>query len=555
MEGRNHSSAAFIPAGSVSRMKEDLLKCSEDLFVGYQPRCAIRERPAGKKPQVCVIGAGLAGLRCAEVLLDGGAEVTIMEARDRIGGRIHQKNLNGQALDMGPNWIHGTDDNPVWKLAKKKASLCVVPDTMKVFQPNGEIMSDKDAESGLETVWDLIEQAFKYSNEECLKINSTQTLVHWFHDKLKERPLSEEQRARVLLLAEMWGSFIGDSWHRQSLRWFWLEECLEGENLYVMENHAPIIQHVASRVLDRARVRLSTKVVSIENYPERQDLAVPVDPKDPRVAIRTDEGVLEFDEVVVAVPLGCLQQSTTQFHPPLPSNIETAISNASYSSLEKVYITFPAAFWDTPGAIFPAFAHFLNAESYVPAFQKHSSIEMLPLSSPAVFGPHAKPTLLIYTHDPLAKQVCDLIRGVDPSSQAYYTRLNDFFKPYYSLLPNYDQNSPECTPSGFLATDWHGDDLAGNGSYTNFQASDSHDQGEHIQLDEGVRVIRTGIPERGVWFAGEHTAPFVGLGTTTGAYWSGEMAAFKVLGANGLVPVPAMDVLAREKEEASQHEP
>jgi NADPH-dependent 2,4-dienoyl-CoA reductase/sulfur reductase-like enzyme len=70
-------------------MKEDLLKCSEDLFVGcQQPRPAIRERPAGKKTQVCVIGAGLAGLRCAEVLLDGGAEVTILEARDRIGGRV-----------------------------------------------------------------------------------------------------------------------------------------------------------------------------------------------------------------------------------------------------------------------------------------------------------------------------------------------------------------------------------------------------------------------------------------------------------------------------------
>jgi pyruvate/2-oxoglutarate dehydrogenase complex dihydrolipoamide dehydrogenase (E3) component len=90
MEGRNHSSAAFIPAGSVSRMKGDLLKCSEDLIVGYRPRPAIRERPAGRKLRVGVIGAGLAGLRCAEVLLDGGADVTVLEARDRIGGRVSE---------------------------------------------------------------------------------------------------------------------------------------------------------------------------------------------------------------------------------------------------------------------------------------------------------------------------------------------------------------------------------------------------------------------------------------------------------------------------------
>ncbi|KAK0620682.1 hypothetical protein B0T14DRAFT_433048 [Immersiella caudata] len=517
-------------------MKGDLLKCSEDLIVGYRPRPAIRERPAEKNPRVGVIGAGLAGLRCAEVLLDGGMDVTLLEARDRIGGRIHQKELGGQSLDMGPNWIHGTDDNPVWKLAQEKASLCVVPDTMKVFQTDGRAMSEEDAESGLETVWELIEQAFKYSNEECLKVDSAQTLVDWFHDKLKEGTLSEEQRERVLLLAEMWGSFIGDSWHRQSLRWFWLEECLEGENLYVMENHGPIIQHIAAKVLDRALVSLDTMVISIENGPD-YDFGGGIDPKDLRVAVRTEnpDAIWEFDEVVVAVPLGCLKKSTPQFHPRLPSSIETAISNASYSSLEKVYITFTTAFWETPDAPFPAFAHFLNAKSYVPEPQKHQSIEMLPLSSPTVFGSHAKPTLLIYTHDPLAKQVCALISGLDPNSEEYYTRLNTFFKPYYSLLPNYDESSPNCTPFGFLATDWHGDGLAGNGSYTNFQASDTHEQGENIRLDEDVRAIRAGMPDRGIWFAGEHTAPFVGLGTTTGAYWSGEMAALKVLAANGMV--------------------
>lgn len=40
--------------------------------------------------------------------------------------------------------------------------------------------------------------------------------------------------------------------------------------------------------------------------------------------------------------------------------------------------------------------------------------------------------------------------------------------------------------------------------------------------------------ERGIWFAGEHTAPFVALGTTTGAYWSGERAAGQICDAYGL---------------------
>ena len=41
--------------------------------------------------------------------------------------------------------------------------------------------------------------------------------------------------------------------------------------------------------------------------------------------------------------------------------------------------------------------------------------------------------------------------------------------------------------------------------------------------------MRAGVPEEGIWLAGEHTAPFVALGTVTGAYWSGEDVARRVI--------------------------
>ena len=37
---------------------------------------------------VCIVGAGIAGLKCAEVLAQQGLKVTILEGRDRIGGRV-----------------------------------------------------------------------------------------------------------------------------------------------------------------------------------------------------------------------------------------------------------------------------------------------------------------------------------------------------------------------------------------------------------------------------------------------------------------------------------
>jgi len=45
-------------------------------------------RAVGKVPHVCVVGAGVAGLRCADLLLQHGAKVTILEGRDRVGGRV-----------------------------------------------------------------------------------------------------------------------------------------------------------------------------------------------------------------------------------------------------------------------------------------------------------------------------------------------------------------------------------------------------------------------------------------------------------------------------------
>ena len=44
--------------------------------------------PKGKIPHVCIVGAGVSGLRCAQVLSEKGLKVTILEGRDRIGGRV-----------------------------------------------------------------------------------------------------------------------------------------------------------------------------------------------------------------------------------------------------------------------------------------------------------------------------------------------------------------------------------------------------------------------------------------------------------------------------------
>lgn len=59
-----------------------MMKSEKDSEIPY------KHSPMGKVPHVGIIGAGLAGLRCADMLMQNGAKVTILEARNRIGGRV-----------------------------------------------------------------------------------------------------------------------------------------------------------------------------------------------------------------------------------------------------------------------------------------------------------------------------------------------------------------------------------------------------------------------------------------------------------------------------------
>ena len=68
---------------------------------------------AGKPQRVVVVGAGMAGLVAARLLHDSGCQVTVLEARGRLGGRTWTDDRLGAPLDLGGSWVHGVEGNPL----------------------------------------------------------------------------------------------------------------------------------------------------------------------------------------------------------------------------------------------------------------------------------------------------------------------------------------------------------------------------------------------------------------------------------------------------------
>ncbi|CZT22774.1 related to anon-37cs protein [Ramularia collo-cygni] len=411
--------------------------------------------------------------------------------------------------------------------------LKVWEEALTVFDADGNPVSQDEVNELSALEWeDIIPTASRYSKESKDSIDPNTSLYDFFLHKsqnlFQDQPveIAEQKRAKLLQMAQGWGAYIGSPIHRQSLKYFWLEECLEGENPFVAGTYRKILEAISEAAKKHAEIRLRCEVVEILSRRILGDDHVPSQP--PRVKL-AEGTVLSFDAVVLTTPLGWLKENKAAFKPTLPKEMSLAIDSISYGHLDKVYLTFPTAWWkksseasetssttksndstNHPPQVFtfwlqPTYAPSTNPQQWL---QECVDLTTLPPES-------SHPTLLFYIQGPQSKYIANLVNSSTGSDKDRDEKLIDFFLPYISKLPGYNERKRECKPSAVKATSWTSDKFAGFGSYSNFQ----------VGLENGdlhIEMMRYGMPERGIWFAGEHTAPFIALGTTTGAYWSGE---------------------------------
>lgn len=133
-------------------------------------------------------------------------------------------------VDLGPNWIHGTDHNPILDLAEKtNTETHSWEGEFNIYDENGKLLKNGNELSGI--FWGIVTEAFKYSKKHGANLDAEKSLWDFFLEKTVEmtKIASEKEKARLVLqIAEMWGAYVGTPITRQSLKFFWLEECIDG---------------------------------------------------------------------------------------------------------------------------------------------------------------------------------------------------------------------------------------------------------------------------------------------------------------------------------------
>lgn len=232
-------------------------------------------------------------------------------------------------MSRGANWIHGTDNNPILDLVEStKTGTHSWDGRQAIFDSSGMLLPSDKAAALSEHMWNLIGQAMAESNKSSASIPADRSLFNYFEDAVKDL----DQDAETFLgMTEMWGAFVGSPVQRQSLKFFWLEECIDGENLFVAETYAKVLEQISEPALKGAKFLFNktvTSIVSKESGSSDNDTVISVQ--------TSDNETLHFDHVVMTAPLGWLKRNGDAFTPQLPPRLTEAIDSISYGTLDKV---------------------------------------------------------------------------------------------------------------------------------------------------------------------------------------------------------------------------
>ncbi|BBY84383.1 FAD-dependent oxidoreductase [Mycolicibacterium tokaiense] len=290
------------------------------LAVAAQTAACSGDEPPGAGEHVVVIGAGFAGLAAARTLADAGVRVTVLEARDRIGGRTWTDTSLGVPIDIGASWIHGTQDNPLTELAAavNAATVATDFDDVVVYDRDGEVGAD--ALDRVAAQWSTVSAQLAARTADAPDSASVADALSGLADLTD--PLIAWTVTSVIT-----GEYAAGP-EQLSLRWFGNEGGFDGPDVLFPLGYTQLSSHLA-RGLD---IRTDAVVSRIAHGSQG-------------VTVEHTHGTETAERVIVTVPLGVLKAESITFEPPLPADKLAAITRLGFGLLNKVALRFAQPFW------------------------------------------------------------------------------------------------------------------------------------------------------------------------------------------------------------------
>uniref|UniRef100_A0A3Q3NRV8 Amine oxidase n=1 Tax=Labrus bergylta TaxID=56723 RepID=A0A3Q3NRV8_9LABR len=276
-------------------------------------RPLLPEKYCSVSRNVIIIGAGASGLAAARQLQNFGTQVMVLEARERIGGRVWDDASLGVTVGRGAQIVNGCVNNPIGLMCEQIGiKMHKLGERCDLFQEGGQATDpaiDKRMDFHFNAILDVVSE--------------------WRKDKSQNQdtPLKEK-------VQEVKKNFLQDS----GMQFSDLEE-------KVLQFHLSNLEYACGSTLDQVSARSWDHNEFFAQFSGDHTLLT----KGYSVLLhKLGEGldIRTKCPVLVTVPLTLLQKNLIQFNPPLPERKLKAIHSLGAGIIEKIALQFPYRFWD-----------------------------------------------------------------------------------------------------------------------------------------------------------------------------------------------------------------
>ncbi|AWB94575.1 putrescine oxidase [Agromyces badenianii] len=322
---------------------------------------------------VVIVGAGASGLTAANTLKDAGRSVVVLEARERIGGRLWTDDIDGAMLEIGGQWVSPDQDALIETLAELGL------ETYSRYREGENVYIDASGERRL-FEGDIFPVPAKTENEIVGLIEKLDALVAeidpdapWAHPRAKEldeisfahwlETQTDDEEARLNIGMFIAGAMLTKPAHAFSALQALLMAASAGSfsNLvdadFILDQRVVGgLQQVPLRLAERLgdAVRLGQPVRTVRWQPDAPASGV--------VAV-TDSLEVHAKHIVLALPPILI--SRISYEPPLPRRQQQLHQHLSMGFVIKVHAVYETPFWREAGLSGTAFSPYeLCHEAY-----------------------------------------------------------------------------------------------------------------------------------------------------------------------------------------------